>query len=404
MLDELRAVPWPLALALFAGGAAVTAIMLILVFDGGGGSAATVKQRPSRHQARIGAGEAAATGRRPKREAESPPGELRQGRPTTAEMVGQRFMVGLWGVEPSQALLENARKGRIGGIVLFPKGASAGSARRAVSELQAAARKGNNRPLLIATDQEGGQVKRFPAGPPRVPLSSSSLSEDAALREGEMTGSYLRDVGINVDLAPVVDLGLPNSFMTAEGRTISAKPNRVAQIAGAFAGGLSQTGVMPVAKHFPGLGGASTSTDEEGISISEGVGRATVPYKRLIDGGIPFGVMLSTATYTQLDEEHGAAWSPKVVGLLRRQLGFRGLTISDDLSSPGALDSLSSVGEAVTDSAAAGVDVVMVAAEPDLFPQAYEALLRAAKEGRVPAGNLRSSYERIVAAKEELAR
>lgn len=397
MLDELRSVPWPVAVALFLGGAAVAAIMLILVAGSGGSSAATQKRAPRHARIQIG-GEAAAARRKPQREAESPPSEP----VSVARMVGQRFMVGLRGVEPTATLRADVRRGEIGGVVLFPEGASPAATGAAVAGLQRAALAGGNPPLLIATDQEGGEVKRFPGGPPRKPLSE--LSEGAALREGEATGSYLREYGIDVDLAPVVDLGLSNSFVTKQHRTISANPNTVARIAGAFAGGLEQTGVMPVAKHFPGLGSASINTDEAKSVVTAGLRRSLEPYRFLIQRGIPIGIMLSTAIYTQLDDRNGAAWSPAVVGrLLRHELGFGGLAISDDLASAGVADSLPSVGEAVTDSAKAGVDVVMVV-NPDSFRSAHDALLRAAEEGRISKSNLYSSYERILVAKKGLAR
>lgn len=394
VLDELRTVPWPAAVALFAGGAASMAILLLLVIGSGSGSAATGKAHRA-HRLRAG-GEAAAGRARPKEgEAESSPTE----RVSVARMVGQRFMVGLRGVEPTAALLEDARRGRIGGIVLFPEGAPPAAVGAAVARLQQAARAGGNPPLLIATDQEGGPVKRFPQGPPKEPLSS--LSEGAALREGQATGIFLRRYGIDVDLAPVVDLGLPGSFMTAEGRTISSNPSKVTSIAVAFAGGL-ETNAMPVAKHFPGLGGASTNTDERRTVVEAGVAGSLQPYRALINSGIP-AIMVSTAIYTKLDPSHGAAWSRKVVGgLLRHRLGFRGLAISDDLSTHGVEASLP-VPEAATEAAEAGVDVLMVA-EPESFHPAYEAVRSAAEEGKVSERNLTSSYERIRLAKRRFAR
>jgi beta-N-acetylhexosaminidase len=395
VLDELRTVPWPAAVALFLGGAASMAILLVLVIGSGSGSAATRNgHRP--HRLRT-AGEASAARARPKaREAESPPAE----RPSIARMAGQRFMVGLRGVEPSQALLADARRGAIGGAVLFPEGASPAAVKTAVAKLQQAAEAGDNPRLLIATDQEGGPVKRFQDAPPHKPLSS--LSSYAALREGQMTGIFLRRYGINVDLAPVVDLGLPESFMTKERRTISSNPDEVTKIASAFDDGL-EANAMPVAKHFPGLGGASTNTDEGRTVVEAGLASSLKPYKALIYGNVP-AIMLSTAIYATLDPSHGAAWSRRIVGgLLRREMGFRGLAISDDLSSAGVADSLPSVGAAAIDSAKAGVDIVMIA-DPESFPSAYEALLSAAEKGRISEQNLTSSYDRILLAKERFAR
>jgi beta-N-acetylhexosaminidase len=391
VLDDLRSVPWPAAGALFLGGAAAAIALALLI--GGAGSAATVK--PHSIRSRMG-GTGGAARVRQRRESESPQGE----RISIARMVGQRFMVGLRGVEPSSALLGDVRRGEIGGVVLFPEGASAAASAAALAKLQGAAAEGKNPSLLIATDQEGGPVKRFPQGPPNRSLSS--LSSQAALWEGARTGSYLREYGIDVDLAPVVDLGLPGSFMTAAGRTISVNPTKVTRIASAFAAGLVQTNVMPVAKHFPGLGGAPTNTDEARSVVEQGVASSLKSYRILIDDGIP-AIMVSTATYTKLDSRNGAAWSRRVVGgVLRRQLRFRGLAISDSLSSPGVAASLP-IPEAVVESAKAGVDMLMVT-EPESFRPAHDVLLRAAEEGRISKQSLSSSYERILLAKERFAR
>jgi beta-N-acetylhexosaminidase len=392
VLEDLRSVRWYVALVLVAGGA-LTALALALVLDSGGGSAA-----PPKAPVAIRAASSAAKRARPsalKQEAESPPGAT----VSVPHMVGQRFMVGLREPTPPEALLRDARRGELGGVVVFTEHSTPADVRSAAAALQRAAAAGGNPQLLIATDQEGGEVKRLP-GPPNQPLSA--LSPNAALREGSATGGYLRAHGINVDLAPVVDLGLSGSFVAAQGRTISANPHKVAAVATAFAGGLEQTGVLPVAKHFPGLGAATRNTDEERSVVEAGIIESIIPFRELVASVHPAGVMVSTAIYTKLDPANGAAWSRKIVsGVLRHGLGFEGLVFSDDLSSAGVAQTLPAT-EAVTKAAAAGVDVILV--EPDSFHPAYEAVLRAAKGGQVTKRNLASSYARTIQAKEWLER
>jgi beta-N-acetylhexosaminidase len=392
VLEDLRSVRWHVALALVAGGA-LTALALALLLDSVGGSATPVKNSVPLRTTSTGAkGEGPPTVRR---EAESPAGATI----SVPHMVGQRFMVGLREAAPSPRLLADARRGEIGGVVVFTDESTPAQVKSATAALRRAAAAGHNPPLLIATDQEGGPVKRLP-GPPNAPLSS--LSPGAALREGSATGRYLRSYGITVDLAPVLDLGLPESFVTAQERTISANPTRVASVAKAFSGGLEQTGVMPVIKHFPGLGSATRNTDEERSVVEAGVNGSIAPFRELILSGLPLGVMVSTAIYTKLDPDHGAAWSRKIVnGVLRHRLGFERLVFSDDLSTPGVAQSLPFT-DAVTAAAAAGVDVLMV--EADSFRGAYEAVLGAAEDGGITAQNLRSSYERILQAKERFGR
>lgn len=393
MLEDLRGVRWYVALALVAGGA-LTALALALVLDSGGGSAAPPTVTVHSHVEPPGATREGPSALKP--EAESPAGAT----VSVSRMVGQRFMVGLREAMPSTALLADARRGELGGVVIFTEESGSAHVKSAISALQRAATAGGNRQLLIATDQEGGEIKRLP-GPPDQPLSS--LSPAAAQREGSATGRYLRSYGVNVDLAPVVDLGLPGSFMTAQGRTISANPGKVAAVATAFAGGLEQTGVLPVAKHFPGLGSATRNTDEERSVVEASVNQSLIPFREVIARVHPTGVMVSTAIYTQLDPDNGAAWSRKIVaGVLRHRLGFEeGLVFSDALSSDGVAQTLP-VTEAVTKAAAAGVDLILV--EPESFHLAHDAVVRAAREGQVTKQNLNSSYGRILQAKEKFAR
>jgi len=315
-------------------------------------------------------------------------------------MIGQRFMVGLRGASPTPALLGDARRGEIGGVLVFPEEASPAEVEAAIARLQREAEAGGHPPLLIAVDQEGGPVKRFPEGPPKAPLSS--LSPGAALEEGKATGLYLREHRVNVDLAPVVDLGLPGSFMSAQQRTISSDPQTVIDTSLAFASGLREANVMPVAKHFPGLGLAAANTDEETSVVEGELGDSLQPFGAWIVAGMP-AIMVGTAIYTSLDADNGAAWSPAIVnGLLREQLGFRGLVISDDLTTPGIAAS-PSIPVATVATAAAGVDVLMIV-DPEDFRDAYEATLRAAEEGGISRDVVSSSYRRIIDAKVEYAR
>lgn len=394
MLSRLRTVSPPTALALFAAGAA-TAFLLAMILDGDSGS--TTAKRKSAAAAKQATPDREAK-RSPQRSgAESLP---RPQRPSVEEMIGQRFMVGLRGASPTPALLADARRGEIGGVVVFPEESTSGEVEAAIASLQREAEAGGHPRLLVAVDQEGGPVKRFPQGPPKAPLSS--LSPGSALEQGEATGLYLRERGINVDLAPVVDLGLPGSFMTAQGRTISADPRTVIGTSLAFASGLHRANVMPVAKHFPGLGLAADNTDEERSVIEGELGDSLEPFRAWIASDMP-AIMVGTAIYTSLDPDNGAAWSPAIVNeLLREQLGFRGLVVSDDLTTPGIAAS-PSIPAATIAAVAAGIDVLMIV-EPEDFRDAYEATLRVAEKGDIPREVISSSYHRIIMAKEAYAR
>lgn len=380
----MKSVPPRTALALVLGGA-VSVVVALLIINSGSSRAGT-ESRTIRIQGRV---VSVPPARRGSGDAHLPAAALEK-------LVGQRFMVGLRGTAVQSALLEDARKGMIGGVLLFPEGAGGAEVSRATAELQAAARQGGNPPLLIATDQEGGPVKRFPQGPPLRGLSDTDVAQ--ALTEGQRTGGYLRDMQINTNLAPVVDLGLPESFIAQEGRTISADPHKVGKIGGAFAAGLQQTLTLAVAKHFPGLGHATVNTDLHRTEVTAGVSRSLIPFRELIKTGVK-GVMVSTAAYRSLDPAHGAAWSRKIVtGLLRRKLGFGGLVFSDDLSTDGVHEWMSTPAAAKA-AAKAGVDILMIG-EPNSFRPAFRAVVSAARKGALKPRQLSASYRRIAAAKE----
>lgn len=380
----MKSVPPRTALALVLGGA-VSVIVALLIINSGSSRAGT-KSQPIRIQGRIVSVPPARKGS----------GDARLPAAVLEKLVGQRFMVGLRGTAVQSALLEDARKGMIGGVLLFPEGAGRAEVSRSTAELQAAARQGGNPPLLIATDQEGGPVKRFPQGPPLRRLSDTDLTQ--AFTEGQRTGGYLQDMQINTNLAPVVDLGLPESFIAREGRTISADPHKVGEIGGAFAAGLQQTLTLAVAKHFPGLGRASVNTDLQRSEVTAGMSRSLIPFRELIKTGVK-GVMVSTAAYRRLDPAHGAAWSRKIVtGLLREKLGFGGLVFSDDLSTDGVHEWMSTPAAAKA-AAKAGVDILMIG-EPNSFRPAFRAVVRAARKGSLKPRELEASYRRIAAEKE----
>ena len=218
----------------------------------------------------------------------------------------------------------------VGGVILFPASSTTLShVRASVSRMQRAAHAGHNPTLLVAIDQEGGLVKRLPAGPPDLsaPQMGAAGSPKLAQSQGRATGRFLRGVGINVDLAPVLDVpGSSDSFIAP--RAFSSSPQVVGEMGSAFAVGLTDADVASTAKHFPGLGLATANTDQA-TSIVNATTRqlapGLVPFGQAINQGIPL-VMLSTAIYPAFDPDHAAALSPAIVGgVLREQLGFRGV-------------------------------------------------------------------------------
>ena len=313
------------------------------------------------------------------------------------ELVGARLVVGMNGTTPSAGLLERIRTGRVGGVILMGANARTAPQVRALTASLRAAARGGGRRILIATDQEGGLVRRFRWAPPVATADElGRLTEGAIRRRGRETAAALEKLGVDIDLAPVADVpGVPGSFIAAQRRGFSTLPVRAAKGATAFAAGLLDGGVAPTLKHFPGLGLATVSTDDAAVTIDAGqavLARGLVPYRRAIAAGVAPLVMVSNASYTAYGG-HPAAWSPRVLVLLRG-LGFRGATITDALE-PLATTHGTTLEETAIRAAGAGVDLLLLVGPESSTARAYDALLAAARSGRLPRASLERSARRI---------
>ena len=299
--------------------------------------------------------------------------------------VGRKIMTAMDGRFPSRALRARVRKGQVGGVILF--GPNVGpNLRGAIAALQRESRAGGNPPLLIAVDQEGGEVKRLESLPPARP--AAQMTAGVAGPEGTATGRALLLRGINTNLAPVADVN-HGSFLGS--RSFGSDADEVASAACAFAGGLQAAGANATLKHFPGLGRTTQNTDLGAVTVSAPASalRADLePYRRC--GAQTRLVMLSNATYPALDPSGPAVFSRKIVtGLLRGEIGFKGVTISDTLAAPGVASSTTAVR-----ASRAGIDVLLYVDERT-SERGYRSLLRAAEDGRVSRTSVRASAARI---------
>jgi beta-N-acetylhexosaminidase len=329
--------------------------------------------------------------------------------PSAAELIGQKLVVRMSGTSASAALLGRIERGEVGGVILFPANIDTPAAlRRLTSSLQAAAARGGQPTLLIGVDQEGGHIKRIPWAPPT--LTPGAMGRDGrpsvAHDQGLATASALRDLGINVDFAPVADVPSGSgSFMEAAGRTFSRSSATVSQIADAFAAGLEAGGVLPSLKHFPGIGLATQNTDSHVVVIEaskDALGAGLEPYQAAIAEGIPL-IMLSNATYPAYDGTDAAGWSSAIGDrLLRRDMGFRGVTITDSLDGTAKARGVSS-GDLAELAARAGTDLLLVTGTEGTSSAVFKRLVGDLGDGSLERSTLTDSYERILALKAGLA-
>jgi beta-N-acetylhexosaminidase len=331
----------------------------------------------------------------------------RQGQPPPApqpervplrQLVGERLFVRMDGTTPSAAFRARVRRGEVGGVVLFgPNIRSRSQVRTLVRRLAAAARAGDVPPPLIAIDQEGGIVKRLRSAPPfrSAPQIGATGSERVARSEGLATARSLEALGIDIDFAPVVDVPASASSFIAP-RAFGRDPRLVARLGGAFADGLQRGGVAATFKHFPGLGSAPANTDFAPAEV-------TAPLSRLRRELIPYRgartrlIMLSTAVYGKYQRGIPAAFAHRIVrGLLRGDLGYQGVIVTDDLETP-AVRAFTSPAEAAVRSIGAGADMALVVRTEAGGRAAFDRMLAAARSGRLERTELKVSHARVTA-------
>jgi beta-N-acetylhexosaminidase len=335
----------------------------------------------------------------------APAGEPAAVEPTVAEMVGQKLVVSMDGTTPSASLLARARAGKIGGVLIHGYNfRSAAQLRSITSALQQAAAAGGRPKLLIAVDQEGGLVKTVPwIAPTLSPPEMGALgSAETARTQGRMTGSGLRNLGINTDFAPVADVPASRaSFMYQEGRTWGFSARKTARLANAFALGLRDRGAVATMKHFPGLGFATLNTDDYVVRIratKDQLARGLRPYRLAVRDRVGV-VMLSNAIYDAYDPHHGAGWSRAIVHtLLRGEMDFQGVTITDSLDAAARTRGTTTSGLGIR-AARAGTDLILLTGSEAASRTVYASLVLAASDGQIPLGRLAGSYQRIAALK-----
>ena len=321
-----------------------------------------------------------------------------------AGRAAQLLMVGVPATDPVAGHQQLAGV-PVGGVFLAGRSsAGAEAVRAAVTQVQADVQV----PVLVAVDQEGGAVQTL-TGPgfDVVPSALEQAQQPPEQLRAAVTGwaRQLRDAGITMDLGPVADT-VPagtedaNPPIGAFDRQYGSDPAAVAAAVTAVVGGLQDAGVAATVKHFPGLGRVDVNTDtDEGATDPEATADDPhlEPFAAAVDAGVA-AVMVSSASYPQLDPERPAVFSPVVLGLLRDQLGFDGVAVSDDVGAAVALSAVP-VGQRAVDAVAAGNDVVLTVDPDDAAPMA-DALQQRATADPAFAARVDESASRVLALKE----
>ena len=288
---------------------------------------------------------------------------------TNLQLAGQRVISSYPGLTPPASLLGDITAGNTAGVIFFGENISSlTQIAGVVAQLrQAQANSPIQVPLLLMTDQEGGLVRRLPGAPAmsEKQIGGSADPAAAATAAGTGAGQNLAGVGMNVNLAPVLDVYYKaGNFIDQYQRSYSNDPNVAATCGQAFITAQQATGVAATAKHFPGLGSATRNqnTDTGPVKLTASLTklRSTdeVPYPPAVAAGVKL-VMLSWAIYTTLDPHLPAGLSPTVIGQeLRTRNGYTGVTITDAIEA-GALSAFGSTGQRAVSAAGAGMDLVL---------------------------------------------
>ncbi|PUB28709.1 beta-N-acetylhexosaminidase [Promicromonospora sp. AC04] len=329
---------------------------------------------------------------------------------TLEEKVGQIVMVGLPVAGPFQPTFNMVRNQRIGGVFLHGRTRAGRQPVKNLVDAAVSAAAQGREPLFVATDQEGGEVQvlRGP-GFSDMPsaLDQAKMSAPDLRARSRTWGAQLAAAGVNLNLAPVLDLVPPgtassNAPIGAFGRNYGYTTESVITHGNAFAQGQRDAGVQTSIKHFPGLGRVTANTDTT-AGVTDTVTGPDDPSVAVFDSGIEAGsglVMMSSAIYTKIDPDAPAVFSPTAVGLVR-ELGFDGVIISDDLSAAVQVESVPAGARAVR-AVDAGVDVVLASARPTVAPAMVNALIRTARSDPGFAAKVDAAAARVAAAKADL--
>lgn len=316
-----------------------------------------------------------------------------------ADKVGQLMMIGIHG----KSLNDDARfmlnEYRVGGIILFDRNMeSKDQVKTLITDINKAGKSAGLTPLFLGIDQEGGAVARMDDKlikvPPAEEVGKEPVEQAAAL--AKEVGTELKELGFNINFAPVADLGL------TYGRSYSTNPDEVVRYASAVGKSYDEAGLWYSYKHFPGIGKTDVDlhADTSIVPVSKEtlLSEDTKVFVDLIKQSKPntYTIMVSHAMYPQIDPDHPSSLSKAIItDWLRKDMGYNGVVVTDDMDM-GALAKHYTFGDMAVQSILAGSDILLVCHEYEHMQEAYNGLMKAVKDGRISKERLDESVKRIL--------
>ena len=316
-----------------------------------------------------------------------------------ADKVGQLLMIGIHGKTLNDDAKFMLNEYRVGGIILFDRNMeSKDQVKSLITDINKTGKSAGLTPLFIGIDQEGGAVARMEDQLIKVPPAEELGKEpiEQAVSLAKQSGTELKDLGFNINFAPVADLGL------TYGRSFSTNPDEVVRYASTVGKAYDEAGLWYSYKHFPGIGKTDVDlhADTSVVPVSKEtlLNEDTKVFVDLIKQSKPntYAIMVSHAMYPQIDPDHPSSLSKAIItDWLRKDMGYNGVVVTDDMDM-GALAKHYTFGDMAVQSILAGSDILLVCHEYEHMQEAYNGLMKAVKDGRISKERLDESVKRIL--------
>ena len=316
-----------------------------------------------------------------------------------ADKVGQLLMIGIHGKTLNDDAKFMLNEYRVGGIILFDRNMeSKDQVKSLIADINKTGKSAGLTPLFIGIDQEGGAVARMEDQLIKVPPAEALGKEpiEQAVSLAKQSGTELKDLGFNINFAPVADLGL------TYGRSFSTNPDEAVRYASAVGKAYDEAGLWYSYKHFPGIGKTDVDlhADTSVVPVSKEtlLNEDTKVFVDLIKQSKPntYAIMVSHAMYPQIDADHPSSLSKAIItDWLRKDMGYNGVVVTDDMDM-GALAKHYTFGDMAVQTILAGSDILLVCHEYEHMQEAYNGLMKAVKDGRISKERLDESVKRIL--------
>lgn len=322
------------------------------------------------------------------------------------EKIGQLIFSGITGTTMTEETKILINQYKVGGIILFANNLENPDQSIQLLNQIKMENEQNIIPLFLGVDQEGGSVERLPdiVKLPTNEKIGMKDNESFSYNIGEILGEQLNIFGFNLNFAPVLDVNSNPDNPVIGDRSFGDSPEVVSKLGVQTMQGMKSQHVVPVIKHFPGHGDTSVDSHFElplvDKTLDELEELELIPFKKAIEAGANV-IMTAHILLPQIDDEFPASMSEKVItGILREQLDFDGVVITDDLTMQAIIDNMD-IGDAAVTSVKAGTDIILMAHDYEKLVDVYEALRTAVETGAITEERIDQSVQRIVELKWE---